>query len=109
MGGRDCHCEDKHRSIMNQISLSSCRQAISAVDLAIWDLLGKLRKAPVYSLLGGKTKVYSTCSNLLSYSVRITYLFTAPPQGLIMLRLHVMIYTSTHVLFNNIGLWFCWG
>jgi len=31
-------------------------QAISAVDLAIWDLLGKLRGEPVYALLGGKTK-----------------------------------------------------
>ena len=31
-------------------------QAISAVDLAIWDLLGKIRKEPVYALLGGKTK-----------------------------------------------------
>lgn len=31
-------------------------QALSAVDLALWDLLGKLRGAPVYALLGGKTK-----------------------------------------------------
>jgi L-rhamnonate dehydratase len=30
--------------------------AISAVDLAIWDLLGKIRNEPVYALLGGKTK-----------------------------------------------------
>mmetsp|Transcript_23484 Transcript_23484/g.37863 ORF Transcript_23484/g.37863 Transcript_23484/m.37863 type:complete len:426 (+) Transcript_23484:82-1359(+) len=39
-------------------------QAISAVDLAIWDCLGKLHNVPVYKLLGGKTKgvldVYAT-------------------------------------------------
>ena len=41
-------------------------QAISAVDLALWDLLGKLRGEPVYALLGGRTKerlpVYCTSS-----------------------------------------------
>jgi len=31
-------------------------QALSAVDLALWDLLGKLRGEPVYMLLGGATK-----------------------------------------------------
>ncbi|PHH67403.1 hypothetical protein CDD81_11 [Ophiocordyceps australis] len=30
--------------------------AISVVDLAIWDLLGKLRREPVYRLIGGATK-----------------------------------------------------
>jgi L-lyxonate dehydratase len=30
--------------------------AISAVDIALWDLLGKLLKQPVFRLLGGKTK-----------------------------------------------------
>eukprot|EP01104_Vermistella_antarctica_P012473 TRINITY_DN3620_c0_g1_i1.p1 TRINITY_DN3620_c0_g1~~TRINITY_DN3620_c0_g1_i1.p1 ORF type:complete len:473 (-),score=112.56 TRINITY_DN3620_c0_g1_i1:16-1317(-) len=30
--------------------------ALSAVDLALWDVLGKVRNEPVYALLGGKTK-----------------------------------------------------
>lgn len=29
---------------------------ISVVDLALWDLLGKLRNEPVYKLIGGRTK-----------------------------------------------------
>lgn len=41
-------------------------QALSAVDLALWDLLGKLRGEPVYMLLGGATKavlpIYTTTS-----------------------------------------------
>ena len=30
--------------------------AISAIDIAIWDLMGKHTKKPVFKLLGGKTK-----------------------------------------------------
>lgn len=29
---------------------------ISCVDLALWDLLGKIRGEPVYKLIGGRTK-----------------------------------------------------
>lgn len=32
--------------------------AISAVDLALWDLVGKLRGEPVYKMIGGATKDY---------------------------------------------------
>ncbi len=35
--------------------------AISAVDLALWDLCGKLRQEPVYLLLGGATKETVPC------------------------------------------------
>jgi L-rhamnonate dehydratase len=38
--------------------------AMSAVDLALWDLCGKVRGEPIYQLLGGKTKerlpIYAT-------------------------------------------------
>ena len=39
-------------------------QTLSAIDLALWDALGKLHNEPVYNLLGGRTKdtlpIYST-------------------------------------------------
>ncbi len=35
--------------------------AISGVDLALWDLVGKALKQPVYRLLGGKTKEKIPC------------------------------------------------
>ena len=40
-------------------------RALSAIDLALWDLLGKSLNAPVYRLLGGKAnprvRLYNTC------------------------------------------------
>lgn len=35
--------------------------AISAVDIALWDLCGKMRDEPVYKLLGGETKKEIPC------------------------------------------------
>lgn len=40
-------------------------RALSAIDLALWDLLGKSLKVPVYQLLGGmsnpRVRLYNTC------------------------------------------------
>lgn len=30
--------------------------ALSVVDLAVWDLLGKIRNEPIYAMIGGRTK-----------------------------------------------------
>ena len=58
--------DQMYRSTLNYGRKGIAIQAISAVDLAIWDALGKLKKVPVYELLGGKTKekmpVYATTS-----------------------------------------------
>jgi L-alanine-DL-glutamate epimerase-like enolase superfamily enzyme len=40
-------------------------RAISAIDIALWDILGQYSGQPIYQLLGGKThdsvKIYNTC------------------------------------------------
>jgi len=44
------------RSTINYGRKGLAIQSISAVDIAIWDVLGKLKEEPVYNLVGGKTK-----------------------------------------------------
>jgi L-alanine-DL-glutamate epimerase-like enolase superfamily enzyme len=45
--------------------------AISAIDIALWDLLGKSAKQPVYRLLGGRTKARIPVYASRLYSVEL--------------------------------------
>jgi galactonate dehydratase len=47
-------------------------RAISALDIALWDLAGQFLKQPIYNLLGGKCResirIYNTCVNPPKYA-----------------------------------------
>jgi L-rhamnonate dehydratase len=64
--GEDCLSIEKLADIMFRMtkpygSTGLASYAISAVDLAVWDLCGKLLEKPVYSLLGGPQKERIAC------------------------------------------------
>jgi L-rhamnonate dehydratase len=48
--------EKMFRSTLNYGRKGLVLEAISAVDIALWDILGKATRQPVYNLLGGKTR-----------------------------------------------------
>ncbi len=56
---------DFYHQIDYQIAGGAEMRALSAIDLALWDLLGKSLNAPVYRLLGGRAtprvRLYNTC------------------------------------------------
>ena len=69
--GRDpLHIEAIHRDMLNlpmaQSSTGVEYRAASAVDIALWDLFGKVCGQPVHQMLGGlcrpKQRVYNTCA-----------------------------------------------
>ena len=59
--GEDCLAIDKLWDMMFRVSkpfgtVGIATVAISAVDLALWDLAGKLQQKPVYQLIGGPAR-----------------------------------------------------
>jgi L-alanine-DL-glutamate epimerase-like enolase superfamily enzyme len=56
---------DFYRTFDYQISGGTEMRVLSAIDLALWDLLGKSLNSPVYRLLGGRSnprvRLYNTC------------------------------------------------
>jgi len=56
---------DLYRAFDFQVAGGAQIRALSAIDLSLWDLLGKHLSAPVYRLIGGKAtprvRLYNTC------------------------------------------------
>lgn len=64
--GQNCMATEKLSDLMFQASThygttGLASHAVSAVDLALWDLKGKLLKTPVYELLGGPARDRIVC------------------------------------------------
>src|SRR6266851_7299371 len=70
LGRNPMHIEAIHREMLNlpmaQSSTGVEYRAASAVDIALWDVFGKVCNQPVHQMLGGlcrpKQRIYNTCA-----------------------------------------------
>ncbi|WP_148255392.1 mandelate racemase/muconate lactonizing enzyme family protein [Aidingimonas lacisalsi] len=70
LGRNPLNIEALHREMtalpLAHASTGAESRAVSAIDIALWDLLGKVCDQPVHQLLGGlcrpKLKIYNTCA-----------------------------------------------
>ena len=70
LGRNPLHIEALHREMLNlpmaQASTGVETRAASAVDIALWDLFGRVCNQPVHQMLGGlcrdRQRIYNTCA-----------------------------------------------
>lgn len=70
LGQNPLHIEALHKEMLNlpmaQSSTGAEYRAASAIDIALWDIFGKVCQQPVHQMLGGlcheKIRVYNTCA-----------------------------------------------
>jgi L-alanine-DL-glutamate epimerase-like enolase superfamily enzyme len=75
-------------------------QMTGSVDMALWDLLGRMSNLPVYKLLGGyrdRVKAYcSTAPNLGGPEVYAQHALEARERGYTAFKVHAYIYWNPH-------------
>jgi galactonate dehydratase len=70
LGKNPLHIEALHKEMLNlpmaQSSTGAEYRAASAIDIALWDVFGKVCNQPVHQMLGGlckdKLRIYNTCA-----------------------------------------------
>lgn len=122
--GENCMAIEKIWDMMTRMvaaygSTGITSYAISAVDVALWDLKGKILQRPVYELLGGpqKDKIFCYATGFdtewyMELGFKATKLFTpyGPQDGLEGLHKNVEMVAKTRELIgNNVELMLdCW-
>lgn len=68
-------------------------QAISSVEIALWDIIGKYRNIPVYEMIGGlcrdKIKVYASMARYPTPDDLATHALRCVEQGFTAIKLHM--------------------
>lgn len=115
LAGQNCMATEKLWDMMLRLALpygsvGLASYAISAVDLALWDLKGKLLQRPVYELLGGpqKEKIFCYATGFdtewyLELGFKATKIFTpyGPQDGLDGLRKNEALVAQTRDIIGD--------